>query len=180
MTADSSAHPNDRSAADVPALSVRDIQRRLATELSRRARIGHLLLLLLNLTIAIGAASLLLTEPALLLRTKVAFVGMIIIALSWAAFAWWTLTRRQVLLAGHEIVAGRMAVVFCAVLVAGSLGLVWAGPSAPAALMSAGLGAALLAVAWMMLRRARQRFDVLVRRRAELERALQDPGKSRS
>jgi hypothetical protein len=180
MTIETSAHPDGRRRpVEVPPLSVPEIQSRLAEELSRRARIGHTLLLLVNLTIAIGVMSLLATEPALPLRAQVAFVLMLGIALSWSAFAWWTLTRRQVLLAGHEIVAGRMAVTFTSVLVAGSLVLAAVGPSVPAAIMSAGLGCVPLAAAWLLLRRARRQFDALLQRREALEQALRASTESR-
>ena len=156
------------------AVSVQQIQQQLTMELSRRARTGHILLLLVSLAIAIVVASLLFTEPALPFRAQAAFAVMLVIALSWAVFAWWTITRRQVRLAGHEIVAGRMAVIFCATFVVGSIVLVWAGPSAPAALMSAVLGCLLLLAASLMLLRARRRFADLLRRRGELEQAIQE------
>jgi len=46
---------------------------------------------------------------------------MIAAGLSWAAFALWVLARRRMLLARHGIVAGRMAVTFTALFLAGAL-----------------------------------------------------------
>ena len=172
MTAEEAAHTDRHAGFDEPVLTPEDVQVRLAAELSRRGRIGHVLLLLVGLGVAVGISSLLLTEPALPNRTRAAFVAIVLIALGWTTYAWWALTRRDVLLARHRIVAARMAVAFCGLFVVGSVVLVWAGPSAPAALMSAGTGALAFGAAWAALRRARRHVDFLLRRRAELERAL--------
>jgi hypothetical protein len=158
--------------ADHTVPPVGDVQQRLALELSRAARIGHLLLLLTNVAIAIGVVSLLITEPVLPVRAQVALVLVLLIALSWVGFAWWTLTRRQVRLAGHDVIAGRMAVTYCGMLVGGSLVLTIVGPSPAAAGMSAAIGCVLLATAIVMLRRARRRLQQLRERRDALERML--------
>ena len=64
--------------------------------------------------------SLWLTEPALPTRTSAAFAVLTVIGLGWVAFARWVLTQKNVLLVRHRLVAGRMAVAFCSVFVAGA------------------------------------------------------------
>jgi hypothetical protein len=97
---------------------------------------------------------------------------MVAIGLAWVAYAVWVLTRRRVLLAGHRIVAARMAVAFTTIFAAGSLALgIW-GPAGRAAYGAAGTGAVMLAVAIAMLLSARRRFDALMQRRNALEREL--------
>lgn len=144
--------------------SVEEMQRRVSTELSVRSRVGYTALLLVALFGAVAIGSLWLTEPSLPVRTQVAFAGLVAIGLSWVAFAAWVLTRRHVLLAGHRIVAARMAVAFCALFTVGSL--VVGGRAGYAA---AGTGVVLLVVAVAMLRSARRRFEELMERRRALE-----------
>jgi hypothetical protein len=144
--------------------SVEEMQRRMSTELSVPARIGHTALLLVALLGSVAIGSLWLTEPSLPVRTQVAFAVLVAINLSWVAFAAWVLTRRRVLLAGHSIIAARMAVTFCAVFTAGAL--VVGGRAGYAA---GGTGVVLLAIAIAMLRSARRRFEELMERRRALE-----------
>jgi len=142
-------------------VSVADMQKLIAGELSLRSRVAYTALLLVALGVAVVVGSLLLTEPSLPQRTEVAFAVIIAIALSWVAYASWVLTRRQVLFAGHRIVAGRMAVAFSALFVAGCL--------AVRMMAAAGLGALMLAIAIGILITARQRFRALMERRRALE-----------
>ncbi len=64
--------------------SVSDIQQLAAAQLSRPSRLGHALLLVASLTMALAVGSLLATEPALPMRTKVAFALIVILALAYA------------------------------------------------------------------------------------------------
>ena len=144
--------------------SVEEMQRRMSTELSVRSRVAHTALLLVSLFVTVAIGSLWLTEPSLPVRTHVSFAVIVAIGLSWVVFAWWVLTRRQVLLAGHQVIAARMAVAFCAVFVAGALAM-----GGRAGYAAAGTGVVLLVVAIAMLISARRRFHELIERRRALE-----------
>lgn len=149
---------------EMPKVSVEDVQRVIAGELSPRARIGHTLLLLIALAFAIGTVSLWMTEPSLPARTHVAFGAILVIALSWACYAAWVLTRRRVLLAGHRIVAARMAIAFSALFTAGAAAIdQW-----PAVI----LGGVMTVIAIAMFIHARRKFARLAQRRDALERTL--------
>lgn len=141
------------------------------TELSLPSRVRYVALMLLSLAMAAIVAALWLTEPALPLRTQIAFAVLIGIGAGWIAFAGWVLTHRRILLAGHRIVAGRMAVAFCSVFL---LGAVAAGYTTgrSAGYAAAAQGAVLLAVAIAVLVRARREFARLMARRDALEREL--------
>ncbi len=153
----------------VPKVSVVEMQRLINGELSLRSRLGHTALLLVALAMTVVIASLWLTEPSLPVRTQIAFGVMVGIGLSWVAYAAWVLTRRRVLLAGHRVIAARMAVTFTTVFVLGSVALgIWSPVGRPA-FAAAGLGALMLMVAVAMLLSARRRFAELMQRRRVLE-----------
>jgi hypothetical protein len=157
---------------NAPKLSVAEMQRLIAGELSLPARLGYTALLLFALAMTTVIGSLWLTEPSLPLRTQTAFAVLIAIGLSWVAYATWVLTRRRVLLTGHSIIAARMAIAFTAVFATGCLALgVWS-PAGRAAYGAAGTGVVMLAVAVAMLLSARRRFEALIQRRQRLEREL--------
>jgi hypothetical protein len=71
---------------------------------------------------------------------------MLLIGMSWMAFAIWVLASRRVLLAYHAIVAGRMAVGFTALFLLGALALAL-GVGNAAAWGAAAAGSAMLALA---------------------------------
>lgn len=153
------------------AMPVDDLQRLAGAELSSKARFGHVVLLLVALGQSIAVGSLWLTEPALKAHTAIALGVMTLIGLSWSVFAAWVLTARRPLLARDSVVAGRMAVIFASVFVAGSLAMgVLTGGTAP--LAAGATGVVMLAVAVAMLIRARRKHAALVARRAELERQI--------
>jgi len=112
------------------------------------------------------------TEPSLPLRTRIAFATMLAIALSWVAYATWVLTRRRVLLAGHRIIAARMAVAFTTIFTTASFAAALWSPAGPAAYGASGTGVAMLVVALGILLSARRRFETLMQRRDALEREL--------
>jgi hypothetical protein len=148
-----------------------DLPRLLDAELSRPSRFRHVALLLGSLTMTIIVVSLWLTEPALPTRTQAAFGLMIVIGLSWAAFAVWVLIARRTLLGRDSIVAGRMAVSFTTMFIVGALTLGYMnGGTAPYAAAAMGLG--LLAAAVALLVRAQRRVTALTTRREALEREL--------
>ena len=156
---------------DSSSLSTAHLHRLLDTELSRPSRLGHVALLLVSMAMTVVVMSLWLTEPALPARTRVAFGAMTVIGLSWMVFAGWVLTTRRVLLGRDSVVAGRLAVTFTAVFVAGALLVGYsAGGKAPFA--AAGIGVGLLGVAIALLVRARRRVARLTARRDALEREL--------
>jgi hypothetical protein len=149
-----------------------DVIRKLAQgEMSVKARLGYVALLLVSLAMTTGLVSLWATETGLPLRAQVAFGGMVLIALSWAAFSIWALTTRRVLLARDRVIAGRMSVAFTALFLAGAItAVVMSGKAA--AFGAAATGAVMFALALRVLSGARRRFAELSARRAELERDL--------
>lgn len=157
---------------ELPKVSVEEMQRRMSTELSLRARVGYTALLLVALFASVAIGSLWLTEPSLPARTHIAFAVMLVIGLSWVGYAVWVLARRHVLLAGHSIIAARMAVAFCTLFILGFAALGLWGPNARAGYGAAGTGLVMLAVAVAMLRSARRRYHELMERRRVLERQL--------
>jgi hypothetical protein len=160
---------NTVSHPDIPKVPTEEIQRLIAGELSLASRLGHTFLLLMALAMTGVIGSLWLTEPSLPGRTQIAFALMIVIGFSWVAYAIWVLTRRRVLLAGHRIIAARMAVTFSALFVAGFAILgVW-GPVARVGFTAAAFGLVMLAVAIALLLHARKQFARLLERRQVLE-----------
>lgn len=148
-----------------------DLQRLLDAELSLRSRVGYVLLLLASLGMACLAGSLWATEPALPVRTQVAFALIISIALGWVSFSIWVLRHRRVLYARDRIVAGRMAVTFTSIFVLGTLAAGYQTGNA-AVYWAAALGLVLLGVAVVMLARGHRAFNRLAGRREALERAM--------
>jgi hypothetical protein len=149
-----------------------DLQRLVAGELSPAGRMGHVALLLIALAVVGVIGSLWLTEPGLPQRTQVAFGALTIMGVGWVAFAWWVLTARRPLLAAHRLVAARMAVVFCAVFVAGSLLVSVVTPDVVAGRSAAAFGSVLCLIATVLRRRAGHRVNQLRSRRQQLERAI--------
>jgi hypothetical protein len=148
-----------------------ELRRLAAAELSLVSRIGYVLLLLVALGMTLVIAALWLTEPSLPRRAQAAFAVMLVIGVSWVAFAIWVLTRRHALFARDRVIAGRMALTFAIVFLAGALGIgIATGRSAPFA--AAALGAAMVAVAALQLARARRLVKHLIERRDALQREL--------
>jgi hypothetical protein len=152
---------------------VADIQRMAAAELSPASRVGHTLLLAASLTVATGVGSLWATEPVLPVRTHLAFGVIVGMAMTWAAFAAWVLTRRRVLLGADRVLSATIGLIFSALATAGMLAVgSWGGVGRPAylgALMNAGL----CACATALLIRARRRLEMLSRNRRDVEDRLQ-------
>ncbi len=151
-----------------PSESLREL---LDGELSLYSRLGYVALLLVASMMTALVAVLWFTEPALPLRTQIGFAVMIVIGLSWMGFSTWVLRHRRPLLAGHSVVAGRMAVAFTSVFVVGALA-VGQTSGAASAYPAALTGLAMLVGAIVMLVRARHAFVRLTERRAILEREL--------
>jgi hypothetical protein len=140
-------------------------------QLSLKARIGYVALLLAATAMSVVVAALWMTEPALPARTQAAFGVMTVIGVSWVALAAWVLSARRPLYARDRVIAGRMAVAFTTVFAFGGLiALLNGGGEASVAAFSTGL--VMLAMSFAALRAARQRFGALSARRAELERSI--------
>jgi hypothetical protein len=140
----------------------------LDAELSLKARLAHVALLIVGALGTAGLLSLWLTEPALPARTHAAFAVLVAINVSWTLYALRVLTHRRVLFARHRIIAGHMAVTFTSVFVAGAVA-VGVTTGASAAFLAAGLGAVMLVAAVAVLRRAHRAYTRLAERRQALE-----------
>jgi len=149
----------------------RQLRKLTERTLSPVARYAHVMLLLVAAAVGIVVAALLLTEPALPLRTRAAFGVMCLIAASWVAYACWVLLRRRPLLQAHRVVAGYLSTVFSG-LFAGAAMAAGIATGAPAAWFAGALGVVMFALAVMLLVRARRNYSELQARRDELVRAL--------
>lgn len=159
--------PNDSTSK----ASAADLQRLADTELSLKSRLGYVVLLLVSLMMSGAVGSLWATEPLLPARTQIAFAAMVLIGLSWSGFALWVLNSRRILLARHSIIAGRMSVMFTSVYLCGALAVGYA-KGGGGAFAGAGVGAAMLIAAVVVLRRAHRKFSELAARRQMLARQL--------
>ena len=150
---------------------VAELRQLARTELSMRARVAYVLLALAASAMTIVIASLWMTEPALPLRTTIAFAVLTGIGIAWVTFSIWVLRSKRVLLARHRVVAGRLAVLFSSVFVAGCL-LVAFASSSQAVWPASSMGIALLVIAIVLWRRAEAAHARLLARRNTLEREL--------
>lgn len=163
-------------AFESPRPSVAEMKRLVASELSTGRRVLYTLLLCFDLAVGVVVAALLVTEDGLPVRTRVAFVGMLTIAAVWAVFFTLTLTRKKVLLARQQVIAGWIAVAFSALFAVGCFVLAAVAPERRAMALAAGAcGVGMLAVAGWLLVRARRRFAALMARRRKLEHELASP-----
>jgi hypothetical protein len=147
------------------------VQKLARGELSVKARLGYVVLLLVSSAMIVGLLSLWLTEAWLPLRTHLALGAMSLIGISWAALSVWALTTRRVLLARDRVIAGRMSVAFTCLFLVGTIVAVLSSGKA-AAFGAAAMGVVMFAIALRVLAGARRRFAELAARRAELEREL--------
>lgn len=152
-----------------------NLERLARTELSFRVRMGYVLLVLVASAMTIVVVSLWLTEPALPARTQTAFGVLAAIGLSWVAYGLWVLRARRVMLAQQRVVAGRMATLFSAAFLAGTLLL--ALTTMPAAWPAAAMALAMLGVAVVVWRRAVANLTALRARRVALEQAPSRPAR---
>ena len=146
-------------------LSIEDMQKQMARELSLGSRLGHTALLVVSASISALTASLWLTEPSLPLRTHIAFAAIVAIGVAWTGFAWWVLANRRIMLANQRVIASRMALVFTALFLIGAVVLRSRAGSGAVV-----VSAALFAVAGVNAIVARRRFMRLVALRRSLER----------
>lgn len=155
----------------IPAASAASLHRLVDAELSMPSRLGYVALLLAALTMTAVVGTLWATEPSLPPRAHVGFGLMVAIGSSWIVFAIWVLTHRRILFARHQIVAGRMAVTFTAVFLAGTLVMGYTTGRSEA-YKAAAVGVLMLGMAVVVLVRAHRSFARLASRRDALEREL--------
>lgn len=153
--------------------SLEQIRNFAGGELSLRARLGYVALLLVAVSMTVVIASLWITEAALPPRTQWAFGVMTLIGVCWSSLAAWALGSRRPLYARDRVIAGRMAVTFTSVFVAACVAAVNLAAN-PAALAALGAGVVMLVLAVGMLAEARRKFAALAERRRKLEIALAD------
>jgi hypothetical protein len=151
--------------------SMTKVQKLARGELSVKARLGYVALLLVSTAMTVGLLSLWLTEAFLPLRAHLAFGVMSLIGIAWAALSIWALATRRVLFARDRLIAGRMSVAFTALFLAGAIMAVFITGTA-AALGAAATGAVMFLIALRVLAGARRRYTELVALRAELESQL--------
>jgi hypothetical protein len=154
-------------------LSVEDMQKQMARELSLPARLGHTALLVVSASVSALTASLWLTEPSLPLRTHIAFGAIVTIGLAWTGFAWWVLANRRVMLANQSVIATRMALAFTALFLIGAV-ILRSRLGTGGIIMSA----VLFAVASVNAVAAHRRFTRLVALRRSLERGAVERGEN--
>jgi hypothetical protein len=154
-----------------PAALIEELRHLTAKELSLPSRLRYVVLLLTASTMSAIVTALLLTEPALPLRTTIALAAVAIAGVSWIVFAAWVLTRKRVLLGRHRVVAGRLAITFSSVFTIGALGVGYA-TSSSAPLAAAAMGLVMVCVAAGLMVRAQHRVAELSMRRDELEQMI--------
>lgn len=142
---------------------------RILHGLSLPRRVGYVVAGLSGLLGAAMLAMLWATEPAQLpARTQLAFAGLILVGLAWAAFAAWALARRP-LFAIDRLVAAALAVGFSTLAMVGALAVALARSSTAGVLAAVGLGLVTIAIATTMLIRARAYRAALFAQERELE-----------
>jgi hypothetical protein len=139
------------------------------------ARVGYVVLMLVALCGMAGLVSLWVTEPGLPGRTHAAFAAMTALCAGWAGLAAWVLRTRRVLLGYDRVLAGRMAVTGSGLF---TMGMITAAALTGQAAAWSGvlLGAVMVAVAMVQLRRAGRRVLELVAQRDALARELGGQG----
>jgi len=151
--------------------SLQNLREMASAELSFKARLGYVALLLVSAAMSTVVVSLWLTEPALAARTHWAFGVLTVIGLSWMALSVWALGSRRILFARDRVIAGTMAVGFTALFVVGAaMAAVLSGNRAAFGALATGI--VMLGVAIWALLSARRRFAELAARRAALEESL--------
>ena len=150
-------------------LTVEQAQEMVRRELSTAKRLGYLLLLMMTLTAACLIGTLWITEQAPFpLRTHVAFGLLTFINLAWSVLFGWIVTRRKVLFAQHRVIAGWMALAFCALFLIVGLVVAAIRMNTTALAFVGVVGMCQLLLAIVVLKRARHRRRELLARRDEL------------
>jgi FlaA1/EpsC-like NDP-sugar epimerase len=160
------AAPHDP--ADGPGISAEQILHVLDAELSPRARLATVALLLGALLVTATVTALLLTEPALPLRTQLGFGLIVLAGLAWSGYFVSALLRRHTAYVTHRIATASLAAGVTAAFLLAALALAWFTPAlAGTALAAAALLLPLLVGALVLLWRARrERARLHARKRA--------------
>jgi hypothetical protein len=154
-------------------LTVEQAQEMVRRELSTPKRLGYLLLLMMTLVAACLISTLWITEPAPLpLRTHVAFGLLTFINLAWSVLFGWIVTRRKVLFAQHRVIAGWIALAFCALFLIVGLVVAAIRMNTTALAFVGVVGMCQLLLAIVVLKRAHLRRRELLARRDELTATL--------
>lgn len=148
-----------------------ELERALVAEVSLRSRMRYMVVGLAGGCGAALVAVLWVTEPGPLpARTQVAFAGLIVVGVAWAALAGWILSRRRPLFARDRVLGAWLALVVTTVTGVAGVALTAVRGTAAEALAVALAGAALVATAGLLLVRARFRRRELLRLRDALRR----------
>lgn len=154
---------------------VENLQARLRAltdrSLSPLGRYAHVALLLAAAGMGAVVLALLLTEPDLPLRTRLAFGALLVVAASWVGYAGWVLTHRRPLFQGHRVIAGGLATAFSGAFAAVAAAVALT-TGAPAAVAASGIGCLMLVAALVLLQRARAQRRTLQARRDALQAEL--------
>ncbi len=162
------------SSSDGVTSTIAEAQARMRAELAVPSRLLHVLLLLTSTAMAVVLAALLLTEPTLPPRTRLAFFVMLGIAVSWMVFFTWVLRVRRVLLAEHRVLAARMAVLFTLLFTLGAVVVAPWSRNRAGSIAVVGMGAFMIGFAVLRFVQSRRDQHALTRRRAELESQLRN------
>ncbi len=141
-----------------------ELERALAAEVSLRSRMRYVAVGLAGASGAVLITVLSVTEPdPLPARTQAAFVALIAVGLTWAAFAGWTLSRRRPLFARDRVLGARLALaVSVGTCVVGTFMAATRGTTAET-VATALTGGMLIWAAGLLLARARARRRALLR-----------------
>jgi hypothetical protein len=143
-----------------------DLITRLSGPLSLRRRLAVTTAMLGGLLGAGFVGLLWLTEPALPVRTQVAFGALVLVGLAWAGYGAWALRRRTPLFALDRVIAGWLALGATGLLAALAVAVgLSRGPLHPLAYAAV---VVLVGVAVVNLVRARAQRRALLRRKREL------------
>lgn len=155
---------------ELPGVPARKVVSRLEETLSVRSRVRAVVALVAGLAGAVFVTTLWWSEPGPLpARTHGAFALFTVLCLAWAGYGVWLLRRRVPLFATDRVVAAWIGVV--ASFATGVLLVVVIVHRGGTGAWGAGLvSAALVAVATVLLVRARRQRAVLLRRERELVR----------
>lgn len=153
---------------DEPTLSVQQVQLYVREEASVKRRMIYTLLLLFDAGVVLMLVALWSTEPALPVRTHVAFGAMLVAGLAWLGFFGWVLSRRRPLFALDMVVAGRLALTFTTLFLLGGVAIALQRSHWLGLLTVVIVGGMFVAAAAATLVRATRTRRSLLRRREEL------------
>lgn len=155
-----------------PGRSPDEVLAALETELSRRARVRYVLVLLASLTVTSLVGTLWATEPGLPLRTHLAFGGLVTLGVGWMAVTGYVLSRRRPLYAADRVLATGMAVTATVLVGAASTAVALVRAGALTSVTVATVAVTFAGAAVVLHVRARAWRRSLLQQRRELEHRL--------